>query len=330
MATSCGRIPVKGDGQTALPRAAAPRCGSLLQLRTGVAVLPRSDGTVQIGCACRGTLRMRPPASLDQRRCLALLSLLRKGHTAAELRAAAKLSDVRPQAVDELLRHVRAAGLLARQEEAPARVHVHGSGPIATGLRSALEENGVLVTATRDTLLRRDIPEHHPELVVLADRVVPDPAIIHQLLVARKPHIQVRLVDGDGQIGPFVLPGRTGCLWCEQQHAADSDPLWSELLRRLGPTCGHAESRVVRATLAQATAEIGHALRFLRGSPRVCAPRVLGAVLGTGHDGVLAPPSPAPAHPKCMFHTIVPHRGKPRPGARRDDLPDPCPQVGAV
>lgn len=273
--------------------------------------LPRSDGAVQIGYAERGALRLRLPESLDQRTCLALLSLLAKGSTIGQLRAAAKPSGARPRAVDELLRQIHAAGLLARPEEAQARVHVHGSGPIAAGLRDALEENGALVTSTRDTLLRRDIPEHRPELVVLADRVVPDPAIVHQLLVAQKPHLQVRLVDGEGKIGPLVLPGWTSCLWCEQHEAADSDPLWSELLRGLGPTCGHAESRVVRATLAQAAAEAGHTLRFLRAARRTPAPRVLGAVLKVCHDGVLSPPRPMAAHPRCVFHAVVPHRGVP-------------------
>ena len=106
MRTPCGRFPAKGDRQSALPHVVPTRCAGPLRLRTGVAVLPRSDGTVQIGCAERGALRLKPPDSIDQRRCLALLSLLADGRTAGQLRAAGRLNGTRPQDVDELLRKI--------------------------------------------------------------------------------------------------------------------------------------------------------------------------------------------------------------------------------
>jgi hypothetical protein len=307
----------------------------LLRLRTGVTAFPRADGSVQVGCSERGGLRLRPPASLDQRSCLKLLSLLEAGRTAAQLRGAAEREGAEPKAAEELVAHVRIAGLLAAaNEEKPARVHVHGSGPLATGLRSALEEGGALVTATCEAPLRRGITEHNPELVVLTDRFAPDPAVVHQLLVARTPHLRVRLVDGSGQIGPLVLPGRTSCLWCEQHHASDADPLWPELLRQLGSTAGRAEMQVVRAALAQAAIEIDHILRFLRSRRPVLPPRALGAIVELSHDRLLSSPRKAPAHPSCMFHTVLPHQGVPhtpdRQTAPRRDVSHRCSPVGTV
>lgn len=307
----------------------------MLRLRTGVTAFPRADGSIQVGCSERSGLRLRPPSSLDQRSCLKLLSLLEAGRTAAQLRGAAKQEGAEPKAAEELVAHVRIAGLLAAaDEEKPARVHVHGSGPLATGLRSALEEGGALVTATCEAPLRGGIPEHNPELVVLTDRVAPDPAVVHQLLVASAPHLRVRLVDGCGQIGPLVLPGRTSCLWCEQHHASDADPLWPELLRQLGAAAGRAEIKVVRAALAQATVEIDHTMRFLRSRRPVPPPRALGGVVELRHDGLLSPPRKAPAHPRCVFHTVLPHLGLPlrqdRQTAPRRDVSHRCSPVGTV
>ncbi|EFV12928.2 hypothetical protein [Segniliparus rugosus] len=310
MATTCGKFSTKNDPKTPRPRVLSRHCARQIRLRTGIVAFPCSDGTVRVGCSERRSLRLRPPDSLDQTGCLTLLSLLEAGQTAAQLRDAAKLRGARPEAADALVRLVQTADLLAPKEQAPARIHVHGSGPLATGLQNALREAGARVTATRETPLHRDVPEHKPELAVLTDRIAPDPAIVHQLLVAKIPHLRVRLVDGDGHIGPLVLPGRTGCLWCEQQHAADADPFRSELLRRLGSCSGRAEPRVVRAVLAQAAVEIDHALQFLRGTGQSSAPRALGSVVEIRHDGMLVPPRPQSSHPNCLFHSALPHRAR--------------------
>src|SRR5215217_7250277 len=67
---------------------------------------------------------------------------------------------------------------------------------------------------------------HRPELVVLADAVVPAPDAVGVLLHEGVTHLPVRVRDGLGIVGPLVIPGRTSCLRCADLHRTDLDPSW--------------------------------------------------------------------------------------------------------
>jgi len=56
------------------------------------------------------------------------------------------------------------------------------------------------------------------------------------------PHLPVAVVDGTAVLGPFVLPGRTGCLRCVDSARAARDPSWPTLVAQLpaaAPTPPH-------------------------------------------------------------------------------------------
>jgi bacteriocin biosynthesis cyclodehydratase domain-containing protein len=51
------------------------------------------------------------------------------------------------------------------------------------------------------------------------------------------PHLVVRLVDGEVVLGPLVVPGRTACLRCVDEHRADEDPDHLAVLHRYTTAC---------------------------------------------------------------------------------------------
>ena len=53
------------------------------------------------------------------------------------------------------------------------------------------------------------------------------------LVAAGTPHLAVAVVDGTAVLGPFVLPGRTGCLRCVDAARAAVDPAWPALVTQL-------------------------------------------------------------------------------------------------
>ena len=69
-------------------------------------------------------------------------------------------------------------------------------------------------------------PALRPDLVVLADTIVPCPSVVAPLQAEHTPHLVVRMREGTGVVGPLVLPGRTCCLHCVDLHRADLDPAW--------------------------------------------------------------------------------------------------------
>ncbi len=47
------------------------------------------------------------------------------------------------------------------------------------------------------------------------------------------PHLVMRSRGGEVSVGPFVVPGRTACLRCEDAHRTESDPRWPLLVAQL-------------------------------------------------------------------------------------------------
>lgn len=94
--------------------------------------------------------------------------------------------------------------------------------------------------AARDAL-RRAVPSVRtgpptrcrPDLVVLADALVPDPDVLHDLQVRQVPHLAVHAHEGVAVVGPLVLPGRSSCLRCVQLRRTDLDRMWPKLAAQL-------------------------------------------------------------------------------------------------
>ncbi|MEU6541129.1 TOMM precursor leader peptide-binding protein [Streptomyces sp. NPDC047000] len=94
----------------------------------------------------------------------------------------------------------------------------------------------------------------------------PDPARAAPLIESGTPHLYAGVVEATGVVGPFVLPGATGCAGCLQHGRTDRDPVWPRLVAQWRT----GRPRPVRAcdlTLATTVAGLAaaHALSFLAG-----------------------------------------------------------------
>jgi ThiF family protein len=218
--------------------------------------------------------------------------------------------------------------VLARRREAAVRVV--GSGRVAVAVATALAAAGVghvtvhaSGTVTAEDLgtgylpddldrsraaaaadaVRRCAPEvimtvrRQPDLVVIGDVVVPEPAMVRELLEIGTPHLIGYAHEGTAVVGPLVWPGRSSCLHCAELHRAELDVAWPKLAAQL-------VGRITKAGLA--CTQLAAAL---------IAEQVLAALAGPG-SGLPVPPTwgatleldpvhgtlrrhPRPAHPRC-------------------------------
>jgi bacteriocin biosynthesis cyclodehydratase domain-containing protein len=106
------------------------------------------------------------------------------------------------------------------RERQRRHVRVHGSGQIAAAV-------GPLLTTAC-------VPWSHdstaPDLVVLAHDGEPSRELADELMRDGVPHVWACVRDVVGVVGPFVVPGVTGCLRCADQARAEVDPAWLTLL----------------------------------------------------------------------------------------------------
>ncbi|MFD1660535.1 TOMM precursor leader peptide-binding protein [Streptomyces caeni] len=148
-----------------------------------------------------------------------------------------------------------------RREEAARRV-VRAAAPDRPPRRERASRRGP-----------HDDPGAGFSLVVLAPRDglavhAPDPFTAEPLIGSGTPHLYAGVVEGTGVVGPFVLPGRTGCAGCLEQTRADRDETWPRLVAQWRS----GRPRQIQAcdlALATAVAGVaaGHALAFLDGEP---------------------------------------------------------------
>ncbi|MFE6859807.1 TOMM precursor leader peptide-binding protein [Nocardia sp. NPDC057668] len=139
-------------------------------------------------------------------------------------------------------------------------------------------------------------------LVVLADALVPDPALTQQLVRRRIPHLQVRIRDGRGVVGPLVLPGTSSCLRCADLHRCDREPEWPHLSAQLLGRAGYAAPAVIAATAALALAEIAAIMRGAADRP----PVTLDTTLELDPEIYRIARRPWPAHPRCGCRAFQP------------------------
>lgn len=95
-----------------------------------------------------------------------------------------------------------------------------------------------------------------PDLVVLADALVPDPDVVRDLVVRRVPHLAVHAHEGVAVVGPLVLPGRSSCLRCVQLHRGDQDPAWPKLAAQLVDAVPVADLGCAQVAAALATEQV--------------------------------------------------------------------------
>jgi hypothetical protein len=211
-----------------------------------------------------------------------------------------------------------------------AVVRVVGSGRVAVAVATALAAAGVGHVAVHATgtvtaadlgtgylpddlgrpragaaadAVRRCAPEvivaarRRPDLIVLSDVVVPEPALVTELLGSRIPHLLGYAHEGTAVVGPLVWPGRTSCLHCAELHRADMDPAWPKLAAQLVgqiPTAGLACTQLAAALTAEQVLAT-----FAGPQAGLPIPPTWGAALQLDPVRGSLLHLPRPAHPHC-------------------------------
>jgi len=231
-------------------------------------VLLRPDGVVQLGWDPRRAVLIRPPEELSGPDLAALLRTLQVGASIPEL--GVRVPGVDAAVIEELVDSLVAAGIVTvgvgagvstagpPRRHAP-RVRIHGRGPLSDLIAGALRCSGARITHSNRS--QSGVAPGPADLVVLADDLVADPRVVRELHAAGVTHLQVRVRDGVGLIGPLVIPGVTSCLSCADLHRSDRDAAWPAVAAQLLHTVGHADRATLLATAALALNQIERVLR---------------------------------------------------------------------
>ncbi|MBM7772202.1 bacteriocin biosynthesis cyclodehydratase domain-containing protein [Actinokineospora baliensis] len=193
------------------------------------------------------------------------------------------------------------------------RVQVRGDGRLAVAVASLLAVAGVgrLHLSAKGTVLAEDVgtgylvedigrprqvagPEAvqraeatagvrrfariRPDLVVLADAVVPDPSTVADLVAEGQTHLAVRVRDGVGIVGPLVVPGVSSCLRCADHHRTDLDPCWPRVATQLAGHPQQTDVATAHFTAGLAVTQVLHAVSWLR-DPTAHPPRTWNTTL---------------------------------------------------
>jgi bacteriocin biosynthesis cyclodehydratase domain-containing protein len=150
--------------------------------------------------------------------------------------------------------HVAASGTVTEQDT--------GSGYLDSdiGLPRHVAAAAAINRVNPATKTRKPNGDRQPELVVLADAIVPAPELVRLLMQEGVPHLLVRVRDGLGIVGPLVYPGRSSCLGCADLHRKSLDPRWPTVAGQLAGRSQHADLGKVQVTASMAVGQILRAL----------------------------------------------------------------------
>ncbi|HKS45715.1 MAG TPA: TOMM precursor leader peptide-binding protein [Amycolatopsis sp.] len=152
--------------------------------------------------------------------------------------------------------HVAASGVVTEQDTGSGYLDADIGKARRTAAAAALHR---VNPATRT---RKPSGDRQPELVVLADAIVPAPELVRLLTQEGVPHLPVRVRDGLGIVGPLVYPGRSSCLGCADLHRKALDPRWPTVAGQLAGRTQHADLGSIQVTAAMAANQILRALCF--------------------------------------------------------------------
>ncbi len=217
--------------------------------------------------------------------------------------------------------------LCARRE---ATVRVIGSGRVAVAVATALAAAGVghlglhssgTVTAAdlgtgyvpgdlgraraaaAADAVRRAAPDvsfatrRQPDLIVLCDVVVPEPAMVAELHETGIAHLISYAHEGTAMVGPLVCPGRSSCLRCAELHRAEVDLAWPKLAAQL---VGLVATAGLACTQLAAAFTVEQVLAALAGpAAGIPVPPTWGAALELDPVRGILRRHPRPTHPRC-------------------------------
>ncbi len=266
-----------------------------VRLRPGVPVLRRDDDRLQLGVG-PGALLVAGGREGAAVRALAGRPLPSDGESAillGRLWAAGLLVDAAAWERDRAAWPRLADTAYAREpwnaherlsRRAETRVALHAPARWAPELRGLLADAGL-----------REAGEAAADAALLVTRGEPDRRRLDALTHGGTPHLLVRVRADQVVLGPFVVPGRTACLRCEDAHHTDRDPRWPLLLAQLsesGPR-DTEDPEPVLLTWAGAWAARDLATHAEGGQPATWSARVtVDADLTLRRDGLLR-------HPHC-------------------------------
>lgn len=234
-----------------------------------VPVFSQRDGTVRLGWNPDRSFSITPPHPIGHDVFIDLLRRLDGVHSRAHMIWYAGTVGLSANSMSTLLAELSEAGLLvegvlrtADESTAAAAstvVNILGRGPLSDAIIAGSTPSSAITftrSAVAPTQLIVSEREWDCDMVVLTDDLTPDPRVVTGLVRSRTPHLQVRLRDHLGIVGPFVLPGTTSCLRCADLVRGGLDRHWPHLAAQLLGRVGEAAKPTVLATAAVALESI--------------------------------------------------------------------------
>ena len=228
-----------------------------------IAVLSRPDGRLQLGWTPGRAVLLTLPVGVDARAVKSILRAMDGSRSRATILWEASKRGISTSVTEELLEQLADSGFVHTAGTSTASVRIHGVGPLSDAVERGLVTSGTSTRRSRGYRNTDVVRTWNEQLVVLADDVVTDPRLVSDLVRCGLPHLSVRIRDGNGVIGPLVVPGQSSCLRCADIIRSELDPHWLHLSAQLLGSAGHAESAMIHASVALALAEIDAALSAL-------------------------------------------------------------------
>ncbi len=242
-------------------RADAPALTSLPLVRPGTPVLVRPGNRVHVGSDPHRSLVIDVAAPVSAGDVADLVRDLTQPRSRGEMVRRARSIGLTPTDLAGILGQLIAAGKAVPTEggrsSTALRIRIHGRGPLSDHLAAGLAEVGMVsARSTRRPTAPRSAADWDANLILLTDFLVHDPAIVNALTTARIAHLQVRVRDGVGVVGPLVLPGMSSCLRCADHHRSVLEPDWPLLAAQMVMQPGYASAATIRATAALAQEQV--------------------------------------------------------------------------
>lgn len=222
-----------------------------LRLPPGMPIVWRSPTELQLGGVTARAVIVSPSVSAER-----FLESLRRPGTLEQFhergaRLGLAVAEVRAL-LDSVGTLLDAAPVSPRKRSAgPAR----GSGgrpPVVLVRGTVAGDDLAEHIATLGCAVRRARDDYQPPqpaeiglVVDCADYVLP-PRRFTPLMAGDVPHLAVIAEDDGATVGPFVLPGRTPCVRCDDLNRLDADRSWAAIATQLAVTSRAPLSRLAR------------------------------------------------------------------------------------
>ena len=192
-----------------------------------------------------------------------------------------------------------AAGNGPASGDSRAAVTVTGSGPTVDAMATTLAASGLKVRLVGEDV---NAAAQAADVAVIVAQFVVNPEFYGLWLRRDRPHLPVVFGDTGAQIGPFVEPGVTACLYCMFRTKADTDPAWPALACQLWGTRSAADRGLVAAEAAVIATRLVLE-RVTRATPGPATAVWLDAASGATRA------VPCRPHPECGC-AVLPENGK--------------------